>query len=90
MKNKIIALCWFAGLGLLSAGMLFGLCSCNRTLIDTTYRFDKAILTLPNGESFEGKVESWIDFGENGEQIQITLNGVTYLTSIDNVILIAE
>ena len=23
MKNKIIALCWFAGLGLLSAGMAF-------------------------------------------------------------------
>ena len=84
MKKKILV-------GLLSAGMLFGLCSCgNQTLIDTTYHFDKVILTLPNGESFEGKLESWTDFGEDGEQIQITLNGVTYLTSIDNVILIAE
>ena len=84
MKKKILAT-------ILGIGLVLGMCSCgNQTLIDTTYRFDKVILTLPNGESFEGKVESWTDFGENGEQIQVTLNGVTYLTDINNVVLIAE
>ena len=84
MKKKILV-------GLLSAGMLLGLCGCgNQSFIDTTYHFDKAIIKLPNGESLEGKVESWTDFGESGEQIQITIDGTTYLTGIQNVILIAE
>ena len=84
MKKKILV-------GLLSAGMLLGLCSCgNQAFIDTTYHFDKAIIKLPNGESLEGNVESWTDFGESGEQIQITIDGVTYLTGIQNVILIVE
>lgn len=84
MKKKILV-------GLLTLGIIGGMCSCgNQTLIDTTYHFDKAIIELPNGESFEGKVTSWTDFGESGEQIQVTINGVTYLTSIQNVILIAE
>ena len=61
----------------------------NQSLIDTTYRFDKAIINLHNGNIVEGKVHSWKDY-DNSDQIQVTINGKTYLTHISNVILIAE
>ena len=61
----------------------------NQSLIDTTYRFDKAIINLHNGNIVEGKVQSWKDY-DNSDQIQLTINGKTYLTHISNVILIAE
>ena len=62
---------------------------CNQAIIDTTYKFDKAIIALPNGESIEGEVEKWIDF-ENSDMIQVKIDGDWYLTHVNNVILIAE
>lgn len=64
------------------------LCACNRTLIDTTYTFDRAIITLPNGEVIDGEVSTWRDF--EGDQIQVRIDGKTYLTHVANVVLIAE
>jgi hypothetical protein len=61
----------------------------NQTLIDTTYKFDKAIINLHNGNVIEGTVQNWKDY-ENSDQIQVTINGKTYLTHSSNVILIAE
>lgn len=61
---------------------------CNRQLIDTNFYFNRAILMLPNGEVVEGNVTSWRDF-EDGDQIQVTMNGVTYLVHSSNVALIA-
>jgi hypothetical protein len=57
--------------------------------MDTTFKFDKAIIFLPNGESIEGEVDSWLDF-ENSDMIQVKIDDVTYLTHATNVILIAE
>jgi hypothetical protein len=65
------------------------LTGCNRQLFDTTYSFDSAIICLPNGEIIEGKVESWIDY-EDGDQIQVKINGKTYLVHSSNIVLIAE
>ena len=59
---------------------------CNRSVFDTTYSFDYAIIGLPDGEFVEGTVQSWLDF-EDGDQIQIKIDGVTYLTHITNVVL---
>lgn len=61
----------------------------NRQLIDITNRFDRAIISLPNGEVVDGKVDSWLDF-ENGDQIQVKIDGVTYLIHSTNVALIHE
>ena len=58
-------------------------------IVDTTFKFDKAIIFLPNGESIEGKVDSWLDF-ENSDMIQVKIDKVTYLTHSSNVILISE
>lgn len=71
--KKIIAIV-LAGL------MVMGLTGCNYTLIDTNYKFDRAIIELADGEVIEVEVASWTDY--DGEQIQITTkDGTTYLTS---------
>lgn len=67
--------------------VLLVLTGCNRQLKDFTYKFDYAIIELQNGEVVEGKVESWLDF-EDGDQIQVKVNGVTYLVHSSNVTLI--
>ena len=61
----------------------------NRRLIDTKYRFDRAIISLPNGEVVDGKVSSWLDYSDS-DVVQITVGGKTYLTHYSNVCLIDE
>ena len=61
------------------------LTGCNKTIIDTTYTFNYAIIQLPNGEVVEGRVETWNDY--EGEQLQIRIDGVTYLCSSYNCVL---
>ena len=69
--------------------MMVSLVGCgNQQLFDATYTFDYAIIEMPNGEIVEGKVDSWNDY--EGEQLQIKINGVTYLTHSENVVMIAR
>jgi uncharacterized lipoprotein YehR (DUF1307 family) len=69
--------------------MMVSLVGCgNQQLFDATYTFDYAIIKMPNGEIVEGKVDSWNDY--EGEQLQIKINGVTYLTHSENVVMIAK
>lgn len=65
------------------------LTSCNRSIFDTTYSFDYAIISLPNGEVVEGEVTSWLDY-EDGDQIQVKIEGKTYLVHSSNIALITE
>lgn len=62
---------------------------CNKQILDTTYKFDKAIVSLPDGTVVSGKVDGWKDF-EDGDQIQVKINGVTYLVHSSNIVLIKE
>ncbi len=62
---------------------------CNKQLVDLTYSYDYAIISLPNGEVVEGKVSSWTDF-EDGDQIQVKINGKTYLVHSTNIVLISD
>ena len=61
----------------------------NKQIFDMTYHYDRAIIYLPNGEIVEGKVSSWTDF-EDGDSIQIKIDGKTYLTHLCNVCLIND
>lgn len=61
----------------------------NKTLVDTTYSFERAILILPNGEVIEGKVQTWTDY-EDCDQIQVKIDGETYLVHSSNIVLISE
>ena len=78
---------------LLVMAITIGVCilitGCNRQIVDTTLTFDKAIISLPNGEIVEGKVTSWKDYAD-GDQIQVKINGKTYLVHSSNVALINE
>ena len=66
---------------------IFALTSCNYQAIDLTFSYDYAIIKLQNGKVIEGEVQKWRDY-EDGEQLQVTINEVTYLTNSFNCTLI--
>ena len=88
MKNKII-------IGVAFILTLISICimtSCdvsayNRTFFDTSYDFDYAWIKKADGSIVEGEVDSWLDF-ENSDQIQVEINGETYLVHMSNVTLV--
>ncbi len=60
----------------------------NRQVIDTTYTYRYAILEMPDGTVVEGPVDSWRDY--EGEQLQVSINGTTYLTSTFSCTLMTQ
>jgi len=83
MNKKLLA-------AILALGMALSLAGCgNRQMIDLTYTYKYAIISLPNGEIVEGKVDSWKDF-EDGDQLQITVDDVTYLVHATDAALMTE
>lgn len=62
---------------------------CNKQIVDFNYSFNRAIIKLPNGQVIDGEISSWRDF-DDGDQIQLKINGSTYLTHISNVVMIAD
>lgn len=70
--------------------MIVTLAGCgNMQAFDTTFTFDKAIISFPDGTVLTGKVQSWRDY-EDGDQIQVKIDGKTYLVHSANIVLIAE
>ncbi len=67
--------------------LIFLLASCNKTMIDTTYTYNRAVFRMPNGEIIDGKVESWSDY--EGDQLQVKIDGVYYLVHSNNIVLIS-
>ena len=63
--------------------MLIG---CNKQVVDLNYTYNYAIIQLPNGEVVEGEIQSWRDY-DDGEQLQIKMNDITYLCSSYNCVL---
>ena len=81
MKKRIIAI-------IMLLIICLGLVSCgNRQIIDTNWSFDYAYISLSNGTVIEGKVESWKDW-DDSDMIQVKINGKTYYTHSNNVVLI--
>ena len=75
---------------LLAATLAVSLAACgNRQMIDMTYTYDRAVISLPNGEVVDGKIQAWRDY-EDGDQIQVTVNGKTYLVHSTNIALIND
>ena len=83
--KKILAL-MLVVIVVLSTALLSG---CNKQMLDLTYSYEYAIIGLPNGEVVEGKVSSWTDY-EDGDQLQVKINGKTYLVHSSNVVLISN
>ena len=80
MKKRILSI---IAVLTLTLALLTG---CNKQLVDLNYSFNYAIIQLPDGTIIEGKVQSWTDY-EDGEQLQIKIDGVTYLCSSYNCVL---
>ena len=74
---------------ILTLMLVFMMTGCNKQMVDLTYSYERAILSLPNGEVIEGKVSSWTDF-EDGDQIQVRIDGKTYLVHSSNIVLISD
>lgn len=82
MKKLLVAI--------LALGMVFTMSACgNYQMVDLTYNYTYAIISFPNGEIVEGKVDSWRDY-EDGDQIQVTIDGTTYLVHAADVVLMTE
>ena len=61
----------------------------NYDMIDTVYTYDYAYIFKPDGSIFlEGKVDKWTDY--EGEQLQVTIDGKTYLVSSYDCILVSS
>ena len=70
------------------AASLTVLVSCgNMQLLDTTYTFNYAIIQMPDGSVVEGDVQYWRDF-EDADQLQIVIDGATYLVHSANAVLV--
>lgn len=82
--KKIIAVGLSA---LMLVAMLIG-CG-NKDLWDTNYTYDKAIISMPDGTVLEGKIDNWTDY-DDGDQIQVTIDGIIYLVHSSNIVLINE
>lgn len=72
---------------------MFGLTfvtGCNRQVLDFNYRFNKAIVGLPDGTHKVVKIKKWNDFPD-GDQIQVIAeDGTVYLGHSMNILLIKE
>ena len=55
---------------------IFVFTACNKTIIDTKYKFDKAHIRI-NGEWFDVEIKKWCDY--DGEQIQLILTDNTVI-----------
>lgn len=78
IKISILAFCC-AAIALIAT-------SCNRTVFDTQYTFDKAIIQRVGGEQVVD-IKSWCDY--EGEQIQLELkDGSVIIVSSYNTILV--
>ena len=76
----------FAILGLACATTIL-LTGCNKTIFDTNYTFDKAIVVIGT-ERYEYDIDEWKDY--DGEQLQLKLtDGSTILVSSYNTILVS-
>ena len=84
MKKTITVI--LAAVLVISLAVLAG---CNKQMVDLTYSYERAVLVLPNGDVIEGKVSSWTDF-EDGDQIQVKIDGKTYLVHSSNIVLISD
>jgi major membrane immunogen (membrane-anchored lipoprotein) len=73
-------------IAILAVLMLTG---CNAQIIDTTWHYNYAYITLPEG-SVEGEVTSWIDY-EDSDMVQVRMkDGTTYCTHGSNIVLVQK
>lgn len=71
--------------GVSAVASILLMAGCNKQVIDLTYEYSQAQIKMPDGTVVEGKVDSWNDY--EGDQLQVKINGTTYLVHSSNVVL---
>ena len=95
IKGIIIGLLCLIGLFAISGcdtnGCALNSCTCfgNKQMFDFNYSFNYAIIQLPDGKIVEGTIDTWNDY-EDGDQIQVKINGVTYLVHSSKCVLMSR
>lgn len=69
--------------------MAVSMTACNKQVIDTTWSYERVIARFPDGTVIDGKLQSWSDY-DDGDQIQVKIDGVTYLVHSSDIVLISE
>lgn len=82
MRKKII--CFIIGLC-----VMFVVSGCNYQVVDLQYQYNYAYIQLQDGTLIQGKIESWRDY-EDGDQLQVTVDGKVYLTHSYNCTLVYD
>lgn len=72
---------------LIAAAMALSLCACNRRLIDTSYKFNKAYINI-GPEPLLVDISSWTE--DETTFTIITNDGTIYCSSQVNIILVKE
>ena len=70
-------------------GIAAGVTGSNMHIIDTTFSYERCIVSLPNGEVIDAEIDSWKDY-DDGDQIQVKINGKQYLVHSSNIVLISK
>ena len=71
-------------------GLAVMLTACgNYQVIDIQYTFNRGLVKLQDGTVVSGRVEKWKDYGDS-DQIQVRIDGVTYLVHAMNCTLMAD
>ena len=70
-------------------GIIVGIMGCNKDILDLTYKYNYCYIQLQDGTVIQGEVESWTDYSD-GDQLQIRMNGKTYLVHSVNCTLIYD
>ena len=79
-----------ASMAIIAVLLIISLIGCgNKVLFDTTYSFEEVIAVLPDGTIISGKLDSWTDYAD-GDQLQIKVDGTTYLIHSTDCVLISK
>ena len=80
MKKRIAL-----ALVLVIAALLLASCG-NKDYFDTVRTYHEAMIALPGGTVVSGEVQNWRDY-EDGDQIQVKIDGITYLVHSSDIVL---
>ena len=88
---SLLLIALFCFTGCFTNGCILNSCTClgNKQTFDFNYNFNYAIIELPNGKVVEGDIDRWTDY-DDGDQIQVTISGVTYLVHSSDCVLISK
>lgn len=89
MKDKVYKCIAFPIAVIIVAITAISLTSCNQQIIDTSYTFNKAYITV-GSSTITVDVKTWNDYDDSDMVQVITKDGTVYYSHSSNIILVKE